>query len=195
LKPSNAIAKEQAAIQGAPWKSTRRTIDAAGLALFHVATIGLVAWADPRQALGLALLAVPVLALDILYFFAKPKHRPVLDPKLDAAGLAQTDTIGSFTLEYFVLLVPPVVLVSCFLWLIWDHQALTVRQEIMLLAAMPAVVGLVSWIIYLRMTRRHKGIKNRATKFIALAMLATWIGSTFLFFLLLACCLVKAGLH
>ena len=119
----------------------------------------------------------------------------MLEPKLGDAGPAQTDTIGSFALEYSVLLVPPIVLVSCFLWLIWDHQALNVRQEIMLLAAMPAVVALVSWIIYLRMTRRHKGVKNSATKFIALAMLATWIGSTFLFFLLLACCLVKAGLY
>ncbi|HEX4343781.1 MAG TPA: hypothetical protein VH255_10335 [Verrucomicrobiae bacterium] len=195
MKSSNAIAKEQVAIQGAPWKSTRRTIDAAGLALFHIATIGLVAWADPRQASGIALLAVPVLALDILYFFAKPKHRPVLEPKLGAAGPAPTDTIGSFAVEYLVLLVPPIVMVSCFLWLIWDHQAITVHQQIMLLAAMPAVVSLVSWIIYLRMTGQHKGVKNSATKFIALAMLATWIGSTFLFFLLLACCLLKAGLR
>jgi hypothetical protein len=45
------------------------------------------------------------------------------------------------------------------------------------------------------MTGQHKGVKNSATKFIALAMLATWIGSTFLFFLLLACCLLKAGLR
>jgi hypothetical protein len=195
LKSSNTVVKEQAVIQGAPWKSTRRIIDAAGLALFHIVTIGLVAWADPRQASDMVLLAVPVLGMDILYFFGKPKRWPMLEPKLGASGPAQTDTIGSFALEYFVLLVPPIVLVSCFLWLIWDHQALTVRQEIILLSAMPAVVGLVSWIIYLRMTRCHKGVKNRATKFIALAMLAMWIGYTFLFFLLLACSVLKSGLR
>ena len=66
----------------------------------------------------------------------------------------------------------------------------------MLLTAMPAVVGLVSWIIYWRMTRRHKGVQNSATKFIALAQYA---GHMDWFHILVlsssrACCLLKARL-
>jgi hypothetical protein len=57
--------------------------------------------------------------------------------------------------------------------------------------AMPAIVGLVSWIIKIRMTRYHVGIKNQTTEFIGFSMLGTWIGSTFFFVVFLVGFLMK----
>jgi hypothetical protein len=173
------------------WKSGRRAIDAVGLALFHLAVLGLLAWSDRKMVSGLALLAVPVLGLDILYFFSPPKRRPALDPKPDVANPKPGEPTGALWIEHLVLLAPPVILILWFLSLAWAHQTLTRPELITTVAAMPVVVGLVSWVIYLRMTRCHVGVRNNATKFIALAMLATWIGATFLFVLLAMCLLMR----
>ena len=191
MKSTDVNVKSRPAGAARSWKSGRSAIDAAGLALFHIAVLGLLAWSDRKMASGLALLAIPVLALDILYFFSPPKRRPVLDPKPDVANPKPAEPIGAFWIEYLVLLAPPVVLILWFLSLVWAHQTLTRPELIATVAAMPIVVGLMSWIIYLRMTRCHVGVRNNATKFIAFSMLATWIGATFLFVLLTMCLLLR----
>ena len=195
MEPSPTNIEQHHRSRGPAWKSGRRTIDTLGLVTFHAAFFGAIAWSNPKQFPGVLLLALPILGLDILYYFSPPKQRPSLDPKPDAAAPAMSTEAKSFVFEYLVLLVPPTALTSWFLWLIWTHQKFTVHEQIGVLAGMPVVVGLSSWIIRRRMTRCHLGVKNRATKFIALAVLATWIGATFLFVLLLTCCLLMAGQH
>ncbi len=143
------------------------------------------------MAPGVLLLAVPVLAMDVLYFFSPPKRRPLLDPEPGVDKQAQTPRTGSFALEILVLLAPPVILILWFLSLVWAHRTMTRHELIATLATMPVVVGLVSWIIYRRMTRHHRGVRNNVTQFIALSMLATWNGSTFLFVLLVMCFLLR----
>jgi hypothetical protein len=191
MKSSNTLAEKPHASSAPPLKSTRRVVDAAGLAAFHVAILGSVAWSGRSMTSVMALLAVPVLAVDALYFFSPPKRQPLLNPKPGADKNAQIPPTGSFAVEFLVLLVPPAILILWFLSLAWTHRTLTQHELIATLVIMPAVVGLVSWIIYLRMTRNHKGVRNNTTQFIALSMLAMWIGSTFLFVLLVMCFLLR----
>lgn len=163
----------------------RRVIDTTGLFLFHVAILALIAWSDRKQASGIALFAVLVLGVDLTYFFSPPKQRPHLEPKPDTQTPLQQVQIKSFALELLVLLAPPLVLISWFLFLVWTHQTLNLAELMAMLIAMPVVVWLVSAVMKTRMTRHHVGVINQTTKFIAYSMLATWIGSTFLFVLLL----------
>lgn len=147
------------------------------------------------MAPGVLMLALMVVVMNLFYFLSPPKRQPFLDPKRDASTPVEKIRARSFALKIFALLAPPTALICWFLTVIWAHRTLTAHEQIAVLIAMPVVVGLVSWIIYLRVTRHHVGERNKATQFVALSMMATWIGSTFLFFALLACCLAKSGSH
>lgn len=171
-------------------KSRRRMVDALGLALFHLAIIGTVAWAF-RLTSALKLIALMVFALDMAFLLIPPKRKPRLDDEPGKSPAVPRPDPRKYVLDCLLLLVPPAGLVGWFLLLIGAHQTLTLNQQIGVLIGIPVVVGLVSRIIYLRMTRHHKGDKGGIARFVAFSMLATWIGSTFLFFLFLAEVLIK----
>lgn len=175
----------------APWKSSRRMIDAGGVALFHLAIFGVIILASPKSAHIMPIMAGAVLGIDAVLFFSRPKRKPILDPETAPAHPQKYMPLTSFAVEFFVLLVPPALLIGWFLWIIWEHQTLSRNQLIGVLVGIPAVVGVVSRIIYLRMTRVHVGIQNNATQFIGLSMIATWIVSTILFIVLGLCLLLR----
>jgi hypothetical protein len=100
--------------------------------------------------------------------------------------------LRDYWLELLVLLGPPLALMGWFQCLIWMHRTLTTVELIAVVAAMPVVVLVVTQIIKYRLTHRFKGVKNKATQFIAMTMLATWIGATFLFVLLAMCLLFRS---
>ena len=174
-----------------PGNKTRRNVDTGGLVLFQAAMLGLIAWSDHKAAAAMALLGIPILGMDLVYYFSPPKQRAIRDPKPELEHPAQIASIGSFALELIVLLAPPVAFITWLLFLVWQHQMLTRNELMIVVIALPAIVGLVSWIIKIRMTRYHVGIKNQATEFIAFSMLGTWIGSTFFFIVFLICFLMK----
>jgi hypothetical protein len=170
---------------------TRRTIDTGGLVLFHIAIFGLIAWSDHKAATAMAFLGIPVLGMDLTYFFSPPKRRATLDPKPESGDPAQTASIRPFALELFVLLAPPVAFITWLLFRVWQRQTLSRNELLAIVIAMPLVVGLVSWIIKVRLTRYNIGIKNQITKFIAYSMLGTWIGATFFFVVFLVSFVMK----
>lgn len=175
-----------------PLKSRRRLIDAAGLAASHLALVGLVAWADRSLGPTVLLLAVPVLALDVVYYLFPPKRKPRLDSEADIGAPDRRSEAGSFTIDYLILLAPPALLVACALFLVWSHRILTKGELLWIVLGMPVVVGLVSWLYYLRSTRCHGKVRNQTTGFLAVAMVATWIISTFVFVVLLVLLLVNS---
>ncbi|HEY1790373.1 MAG TPA: hypothetical protein VGJ73_19660 [Verrucomicrobiae bacterium] len=168
-----------------PRKKARRLIDAGGLTLFHVAIIGLVVWSNYKDVQVWALMGILVLGMDLTYFFSPPKQRAKLDPNPESDNPALKASAGSFALELFVLLAPPLGFITWLQYLIWQHQTLSRNELMAIVIAMPAIVGLVSWIIKVRMTHCHIGIRNQTTKFIAFSMLGTWVGSTFFFVIFL----------
>jgi hypothetical protein len=132
-----------------------------------------------------------VLGADLVCFFSPDKYRTVRDRKPEPGDPTLAASAGSFALELFVLLAPPVAFITWLLILIWQHQTLTRNELLITVIAMPAVVGLISWIIKTRLTRCHVGIVNQTTKFIAMSMLGTWILSTFFFIVFLCALLMK----
>lgn len=182
---------EQQAEATPPGKSSRRTIDAVGVALFHVAICGVFILASRKMAQTALVLAGFVLVIDAFLFLSQPKRKPILDPETGPPHPEKYVPATAFALEFFVLLVPPALLIGWFLWIIWEHRTLTRNELIAVLVAIPAVVGVVSRIIYLRFTRRFAGIQNNTTQFIALSLTATWIVSTILFIVLGFCLLLR----
>jgi hypothetical protein len=168
----------------------RRFIDSAGLAGFHFAAVALFAWsvADMVQVMNLVVLAV--LAMDVLFYLYPVKRKVILDPKSPPPQPADPD---SFIPEHLMLLGPPTLLVCWFLALVWSHRTLTHGELIAVVVGLPIVVGLVSWGIYLRMTRYHIGMKSNKTNFVGITMLATWVLSTFFFVVLLVWLLVSTS--
>jgi hypothetical protein len=174
-----------------PGNKLRRMVDTSAVIVVHLAIVGLVVWTIQKQAEVLAVLGIFVLIADLACFFSPDKYRTVRDRKPESGDPAPTASVGSFALELFVLLAPPIAFITWLQFLIWQHQTLTRNELIVVVIAMPAIVGLVSWIIKARMTRRHVGIVNQTTKFIAFSMLGTWILSTFFFVLFLGALLMK----
>jgi hypothetical protein len=170
---------------------TRRTIDTGGLVLFHIAIFGLIAWSDHKAAMAMVFLGIPVLGMDLTYFFSPPKRRASLDPKPESGDPDTIASVRPFALELFVLLAPPVAFITWLLFLVWQWQTLSRNELMAIVIAMPAVVGLVSWIIQFRLRRYNIGIKNQITKFIAYSMLGTWIGATFFFVVFLVSFVMK----
>ena len=177
--------QEHGAPSHSPGNKARRTIDTGGLISFHIAILGLIAWSDHKAATAMVLLGIPIVGMDLTYFFSPPKRRATLDPKPEPGDPAQTAPIKTFALELFVLLAPPVAFITWFLFLVWQRQTLSRNELLAIVIAMPFVVGLVSWIIKVRMTRYNIGIKNQTTKFIAFTMLGMWIGAAFFFIVFL----------
>lgn len=186
-KPANTL--EPHAPSHTPGNKTRRVIDTGGLVLFHIAIVGAAAWSI--RSPWMAVVAGLVVVIDLSYFFNPPKQRAKLDPLPDTGDPAQTANIGSFALELFVLLAPPLLFVAWLQFLIWQHQTLSRNELLAIVIGIPAVAGLVSWIIQVRMTRHHVGIANQTTKYIASFMLGTWIGATFFFVVFLGALLMK----
>ena len=188
-KPAGALKPEP------PWHSsgnrTRRAIDTSGLVLFHIAILGLIALSDPKAATAMALLSVPVLAMDATYFFSPPKRKAVLDPKPGPDNPSATASAGAFAPELLILLAPPVLFIAWLSFLVWQHHVLTQNELLAIVIALPAVVGLVSWAIRFRLTHYNVGIVSQTTKFIAWSMLGTWIGATFFFVVFLGAFLMK----
>jgi hypothetical protein len=170
---------------------TRRMIDTSGLVLFHLAIFGLIAWSDHKAATAMALLGIPVMAMDLTYYFSPPKRRATLDPKPESGDPDLIASARPFAVELFVLLAPPVAFITWLLFLVWQHETLSRNELMAIVIAMPVVVGLVSWIIKVRLTRYHIGIANQTTKFIANSMLGTWIGGTFFFVVFLVSFVMK----
>lgn len=175
-------------------KSRRRVVDTAGLAFFHAAIVGLFAWGSRDAVFVWTMLAIPVVAMDFVYLWKPEKHRVKLEPIPDPEAPSELAQMKPFALELSVLLGPPLILICWFMYLIWVHQILSQYQLAAVLVAIPVVVGLVAWIMKVRMTRHHAGVKNSATKFIGLSTLLLWIGAVFLFVILLGAFLVRLGL-
>ena len=97
-------------------------------------------------------------------FSTRQKEGPRWTPSRTLRTQTQRSQPGRSGLNTLCLLAPPVILILWFLSLVWGHQTLTRPELIATVAAMPAVVGLMSWIIYLRMTRYHVGVRNHATR-------------------------------
>ena len=176
---------ERDAPSHAPRNKTRRIIDTSGLMLCHLATIGLVIWSNRKDAPIWALMGAFVLGVDLAYFFSPPKQRAKLDPTPESDNPASLAAGESFTLELFVLFAPLLAFVTWLQFLIWQHETLSRNELLAIVMAMPAIVGLVSWIIQVRMAGHHAGIKNQITKFIAFSILGIWIIGTFFFVLFL----------
>jgi hypothetical protein len=163
----------------------RHKVDAAALAVFHTGAF-MVAIVSIRKDVAIyAILAACVLGLDIVYSSYPPKRRAIPEREPKSTNPEPKPEFRTFAFEYFVLFAPPVIFVLWLFSLIWDNHTLTRNELLATIAIMPIVVGLVSWIIYWRMTRCHRGIRNSATQLIAFSMLGTWTGSTFVFVVLI----------
>src|SRR5579871_6172974 len=115
---------EQPAETISPWKSGRRIIDTGGVVLFHVAIFGVFILASPRLVHTMPIMAGAVLGIDALLFFSRPKRKPILDPETGPPAPKKYVPLTAFTLDFFVLLAPPALLIGWFLWIIWEHQTL-----------------------------------------------------------------------
>lgn len=190
--PTETPAKtlERHAPPHSPGNQTRRVVDISGLALFHVAIVGVAAWSIRNP--WVAVFAGMIVVGDISFFFNPPKRRPKLDPLPGADDPAQAASIGSFALELFVLLAPPLLFVAWLQVLIWQHQTLSAIGLSAIVIAIPAFAALATWIIKVRTTQdiAREGA-NQNSKFIASVMLGTWIGSTFFFVVFLVALLMK----
>jgi hypothetical protein len=169
----------------APRNKTRRIIDTGGLILFHLATVGLVIWSNRKDAQIWALMGALVLGVDLTYFFSHPKQRAKLDPTPESDHPASLAACESFAFELFVLFAPLLAFVTWLQFLIWQHETLSRNELLAIVIAMPALVGLVSWIIQYRATHHHVEIGRQANRFIAFSTLGIWIIGTFFFVLFL----------
>lgn len=191
MQSANKTSTDRSTLPASTNKSSRRKLDALALATFHTATFAVAVSSIRKDIAIYGLLAALVVTMDIVYFIDPPKRHPVLDPEPNTADPEPKTKFRTFALEYFVLFAPPLTFVLWLFSLIWGHQTLTRQQLIATVVIMPVIVGLISWIIYIRTTRHHRGIRNSATQLIALSMMGTWIGSTFVFFVLLVCLLSR----
>jgi hypothetical protein len=176
---------ERHAPSHAPRNKTRRIIDTSGLILFHLATTGLVIWSNRKDAQIWALMAALVLGVDLAYFFSPPKQRAKLDPTPESDHPASLAAVESFAFELFVLFAPLLAFVTWLQSLIWRHETLSRNELLAIVIALPALVGLVSWVIQYRATHRHVGISAQTDRFIAFSTLGIWIMGTFFFVLFL----------
>jgi hypothetical protein len=162
-------------------------IDTGGLILFHLATVGLVICFNHKDAEVGATLGALVLGLDLNYFYSPPKQRAKLDPKPESEpdNPAPLAAAGSFAFELFVLFAPPLAFVIWLQFLIWRHQTLSRNELMAIVIAMPALVGLVSWIMQCRAAHHPVGIGRQTNRFIAFSILGIWIIGTFFFVLFL----------
>jgi hypothetical protein len=174
-----------------PGNKTRRVFDTGGVVVFQIAIFGLFAWSYHQAAQALAIAGGLFLMVDMICFFIPPKRRPKLDPLPGQENLAQTVSTRSFAFELFVLLAPPVLFIAWLQFLIWQHQTLSRNELVGIVIGIPAVAGLISWIIKVRMTNHHVGVVNQTNKFTAYFMLGIWIGSTFLFVVFLGALVMK----
>lgn len=166
-------------------------MDTGGVMLFHAATVGLIVWSNKTGAQVWALMALLVLGVDLSYYFSPPKQRAKLDPMPESDNPPPLAAVRSFALELFILFAPPLAFVTWFQFLIWQHQILSRNELLAILIAMPAVVGLVSWIIQYRTTHHHARINKQSGRFIGFSVLGIWIGATFFFVLFLGAFLMK----
>lgn len=165
-------------------------MDTGGLALFHLALVGLVVWSNRKDAEVWALMGACLLGLDFVNFFSPPKRKAILDPKPESDIPVPIAAIESFAFELFVLFAPPLAFCTWLQFLIWRHQMLSRNELLAIVIAMPAVVGLVTWMMKNRSTN-HVGISKQSDRFIGFSMLGIWIGATFFFVVFLGAFLMK----
>jgi hypothetical protein len=182
---------ERHAASHAPRNNTRRAMDTGGLALFHLALVGLVVWSKGIDVKVLALMGAGLLGLDFVNFFSPPKRKAILDPKLESDNPVSIAAIESFAFELFVLFAPPLVFCIWLQFLVWRHRMLSRNELLAIMIAMPVVVGLVTWIMKYRSTNHRVGISKQSDRFIGFSILGIWIGATFFFVVFLGAFLMK----
>ena len=88
-------------------------------------------------------------------------------------------------MDLALLIALPLAFLVYLLHLVWSRQTLGLSQLTVLTAAIPVVVGLVTYGEYRHVTRFHARTHAKGPAALAWLLLAMWIGSTFIFVILL----------
>jgi hypothetical protein len=189
-KPAPTIKAREPARR--PQKKARRIIDAAALVLFHLAVLGLAAWLRRQDLLWLALMGICIIGADMLYYYFPREQKVRRSHETESANATPSAPARSYAPELLLVWGPPLLFIAWLLALAWQNQTLTWQKQLVIVMAMPAVVGLVSWIMKVRMTQ-YPGA-NATTKFIAGSILGIWIGATFFWIMFLGGLFLKLSL-